>query len=437
MVQKILYGAALVGLILLAGYWLLSFENKDESPVVTPEAAVVQGQATYLCTDGHTVQAVFMEQGPVPVSVPGQPPTSNAFVLLRLDTAPEIRLPQVVSADGGRYANDDESLVFWIKGSGAMVLENDEQTTYKNCIAVQDDTGNLPQVYLDEAQRFTLRYPVGYTTDTSYVYQNLSLDKGPDNGVRGVAFTIPSEMASGTNLSRGSYLSIEHLNNSQNCMASDFLPESADVENVVVTDGDFTYSVASLNDAGVGNRYEETVYAIPGTSPCLAVRYYIHYSAIENYDPGAVTEFDKVALLAEFDAIRQSMTLDRQLVPSPLVTADVYPLYADLSWQGERVDTYADMEGYSVTSAPLTDITDINAVTQPFEDYYADLLTNKGWVEDITLAAGGPGAAVTAYKKGREYIVLQYQSEFGVQNASAPAECPCEVTFSIFSGSSE
>jgi len=327
--------------------------------------------------------------------------------------------------------------VFWIKGSGAMVLENDEQATYKNCIAVKGDSRNLPQVYLDEVERFTLRYPAGYTSDTTYAYQNLSLDRGPDSGILGVTFTIPDSLATGTNLSRDSYLSVEYLAGIQNCVASDFLPESADVENVVVTDGDFTYSVAALNDAGVGNRYEEKVYAISGTNPCLAVRYYIHYSAIENYDPGAVTEFDKVALLAEFDSIRRSITLDRQIVASPLLTADVYPLYADLSWQGERVDIYADMEGYSVTSALLTDITDINAVTQPFETYYTDLLTNKGWSEDITMAAGGPGAAVTAYKKGREYIVLQYQSEFGVQNASAPAECPCEVTFSIFSGSNE
>jgi len=68
---------------------------------------------------------------------------------------------------------------------------------------------------------------------------------------------------------------------------------------------------ARRTEAAVGNRYEETVYAMPGTSPCVAVRYFIHWTIIENYPPGAVTAFDRQALLDRFDAMRGTLVLVR------------------------------------------------------------------------------------------------------------------------------
>ena len=43
-------------------------------------------------------------------------------------------LPQAMSADGGRYANKAETIVFWNKGRGAFVQE-DGRTTYADCTA--------------------------------------------------------------------------------------------------------------------------------------------------------------------------------------------------------------------------------------------------------------------------------------------------------------
>jgi hypothetical protein len=52
------------------------------------------------------------------------------------------------------------------------------------------------------------------------------------------------------------------------------------------------------------------VYALKGTKPCIAVRYFIHSTSIGNYDPNAgVREFDREALLGAFDQIRRSLTL--------------------------------------------------------------------------------------------------------------------------------
>lgn len=431
MLKNILYAVAIIALILLIIYAALFFGQKDKTPIAVEVVPVVTGQAIYQCTDNHTIKAVFEEKGPVPAIVSGEPPTSNAYVVVNLDVAGDITLPQALSADGARYANVDESLVFWNKGSGVMLLENGEEKTYKNCIEVKEDPGNLPQVYLDEVNRFTLRYPTGYTVDDSYHYDLL----GPDTHIAGVKFTIPDSLATGTNLSKDSYISVEHINDAQNCAANDFVFLPKDTKPQVVEGDEFTYSIASTTDAGAGNRYEEHAYALVGTNPCLAIRYFIHYTAIENYDPGTVTEFNKSALLMEFDKIRMSLTLDSQIAPSPLLTVDVYPLYAGLKWDREKKDEFAGMSGYSVSSLPSDSITDIASTTQPFEKYYADLLLSKGWAEDISHAAGGPGSAVVAYKKDNDYIILNYTSSFEVNKDNEPAQCPCRVTFTIFSGS--
>ena len=78
-----------------------------------------------------------------------------------------------------------------------------------------------------------------------------------------------------------------------------------------VREGDVDYSVAGLDDAGAGNFFEEHVYALIGTSPCLAVRYFIHSANIANFDPGTVRAFDKPALLRQFDKIRKSLVIGR------------------------------------------------------------------------------------------------------------------------------
>jgi hypothetical protein len=81
-----------------------------------------------------------------------------------------------------------------------------------------------------------------------------------------------------------------------------------------MNDGEMLYSVASSTGAAAGNRYDETVYALPGTNPCIAVRYFIHYGVIENYPAGTVRAFDEAALRSEFDAIRR--TLINNQIPS-------------------------------------------------------------------------------------------------------------------------
>ena len=160
-------------------------------------------------------------------------------------------------------------------------------------------------VYTDTAQKFTLKYSVGYGVDTSYTYTNL----GPSISIPGVKFTIPSIVATGTNLSSDTYLSVEHRNNVTRCTPDNFLLISSSSSYSSIVDGSITYNVASSTGAGAGNRYEEYVYAIDGSNPCIAIRYFIHSTAIENYTPGTKTEFNKNALLSQLDTIRKSLIL--------------------------------------------------------------------------------------------------------------------------------
>lgn len=156
--------------------------------------------------------------------------------------------------------------------------------------------------YSSSTLGFSVTYPKGYLVDEQFRYQAL----GPGRDIQGVKFTIPATMATGTNLSTDTYLSVERIIGAKECSAALFLGEGVPIH--VLVDNATSYSVASSSDAAAGNRYEETVYALPG-DPCIAVRYLIHYGAIENYLEGMVRAFDRAAIVRAFDTIRRSLVV--------------------------------------------------------------------------------------------------------------------------------
>lgn len=170
-------------------------------------------------------------------------------------------------------------------------------------------------MYHDIALGFSITLPTALATssndslwsvDSAYEYQA----QGPGKSIAGVKFTIPKTLAVGTNLSNDSYVSVEHLKAGEKCDASTFMMDPS-IKSHSVQEGVLSYSVATSSDAAVGNRYEETVYARTDSSSCIAVRYFIHYAAIQNYPDGAVKEFDKAALLQTFDQIRRTLAISQ------------------------------------------------------------------------------------------------------------------------------
>ncbi|MEK9177297.1 MAG: hypothetical protein AAB923_03295 [Patescibacteria group bacterium] len=152
----------------------------------------------------------------------------------------------------------------------------------------------------------TIRYPEGWSEDTTYAYQEL----GPDRPqIYGVKFYVPRSFTDGTNLSEDTGLSLEILPGLDECVAGYFLSSGSPALTLLVDD--VRYSVAYSDEGAAGNRYEETVYALHGTDPCIAVRYFIHYGVYKNYEPGLVKEFDREALVRELDAMRRTLFVPR------------------------------------------------------------------------------------------------------------------------------
>ena len=78
-------------------------------------------RASFHCDDGKSIVAVFENSAP-------------SRVELKLSDGRHMALPQALSASGARYANADESVVFWNKGNTAFIEERG-RTTYTGCVA--------------------------------------------------------------------------------------------------------------------------------------------------------------------------------------------------------------------------------------------------------------------------------------------------------------
>lgn len=154
---------------------------------------------------------------------------------------------------------------------------------------------------------FSVRYPSNYTVNDMYAY-----DQFEGKPIAGVKFVVPASITNGTNLSPDTGVSVESLPRAKNCTGDIYIVPNVKATSLVV--GSTTYSVATTSGAAAGNIYEERVYAVAESSPCTAVRYFIHSGNIGNYPQegeGAVREFDRSALLSTFDSIRDALVLDQ------------------------------------------------------------------------------------------------------------------------------
>lgn len=262
-----------------------------------PTPAVPISMATFSCDQGKTIKATFY---------------SNKVDII-LSDGRKLSVPQALSGSGARYANADETFVFWNKGNTAFIEEGNTNIdtppqTYSNCVTGGSDSSTPSDdttSYSYPPLGFSIKYPKTYSLDESYQYQGLVNEE-----IAGIKVTVPESLTQGTNLSSDSGVSIEYLPNATSCSASLFLYESPKA--TTINDGGISYSVATTADAGAGNLYEEQVYALAGQDPCIAVRYFIHSTQLANYPEGTRVAYDRAALLAQFDAIRHSLTLKNQ-----------------------------------------------------------------------------------------------------------------------------
>ena len=93
--------------------------NSRAAPPAQATAVAKTIRAFFACDAGKTVNAVFSNG-------------TQSSVKLILSDGRELSVPQAVSGSGARYANSDESFVFWNKGNTAFIEENGK-TTYSGC----------------------------------------------------------------------------------------------------------------------------------------------------------------------------------------------------------------------------------------------------------------------------------------------------------------
>ena len=122
----LIIGALIIVVLLGGGFFL--FRNGSLSPsgpevtaepTLAPQESSVQ--ANFTCSDDKTIEATFNNG-------------AESNVNLVLSDGTTINLPRAVSGSGARYANADESIVFWNQGNEAFLEENGTQT-YTDCVA--------------------------------------------------------------------------------------------------------------------------------------------------------------------------------------------------------------------------------------------------------------------------------------------------------------
>jgi membrane-bound inhibitor of C-type lysozyme len=301
--KSLIFSIILLIAIIGVGGWYVKTYQKTEPTPRAEEMLFKKSAAQYVCREGGRFDATFIE----PDIVSGNT-SAGRSVEIAFEGGDTLSLVQVESASGAKYANADESRVFWAQGNGALMLESNEEKTYKGCMAVAmtPSGSDLAGIYVSASSTFSLRIPAGedaYVIDEAHAYQ-----ANPAKILKGTKFTIPTTMATGTNLSGDTYISVESIAGVESCSADLFLDGTHTPS--TVTENGMTYSVASSSNAGAGNRYEEVIYALSGTQPCIAFRYFIHYTAAENYEQGAIQEFDRAALIKQFDTIRSTLVLN-------------------------------------------------------------------------------------------------------------------------------
>ncbi len=87
--------------------------NKTPQPISQDQTI----SATFDCQDGKSIKAEFTGQ----------------IVNLTLSDGRSLALDHAISADGARYTNRDESIVFWNTGNTAFITEG-SATTYQDCV---------------------------------------------------------------------------------------------------------------------------------------------------------------------------------------------------------------------------------------------------------------------------------------------------------------
>ncbi|MBX9765298.1 hypothetical protein K2X83_01510 [Patescibacteria group bacterium] len=159
--------------------------------------------------------------------------------------------------------------------------------------------------YADYNLGLSVRYPADFTVDDSYNYVGL----GQDKYIQGISFSVPASKLKGTNLLPGTQASVEIIPNTPSCHVKLFLSDPSNIRSFI--DGDVLYSSGMHKSENSKSEYEEQVYAITGSSPCVAIRYLIRTEPITSYNAASLASYNRKDLLSVFDTMRHSLVVQK------------------------------------------------------------------------------------------------------------------------------
>jgi len=201
--------------------------------------------ANFNCADNKTIGTQFHNG-------------AGSYVELKLSDGRQIKLPQAMSASGARYANADESFVFWNKGDTAFITESGS-TTFTDClVSGATQTGSAeqffsknPQTFVDKQTGITFEYP------EKILAKYISLAEWPPKAQEiHKSFTCEKDL---TDLLPPSLVKRKSINGREYC-------------------------ISTFGEGAAGSTYTKYTYAFPYNNTTMTLTFSLRSVQCDNYD---------------------------------------------------------------------------------------------------------------------------------------------------------
>lgn len=276
-------------IIVAAGGWIfLSESAKDHKSQETLHKAV------FVCAGGKSIRATFLSHS----------------VQLALSDGRKLNLDRAVSASGARYADSDESVVFWNKGNTAFVTEGDS-TTFSHCVVKgEDDLVNL-KLFEDNDSSFVFRYPRAFQKYRASVADTSGWSyASTEKGKLAVQLKLDSSFQPKTNFSEAT-LSVgwsEHPKALSKCLES---PVGRIIKSDTLVQNKTQFVRSKYAEAGAGNFYQVIQYRTLKNNRCYSIEEMVHSTNIHNYPPErGITEFDSARVWKILNTARNTFSFN-------------------------------------------------------------------------------------------------------------------------------
>ncbi|MDB5260494.1 MAG: hypothetical protein JWN37_725 [Candidatus Nomurabacteria bacterium] len=233
----------------------------------------MENTVTFNCSQGKSIMATFY-------------PENDTEVHVMLSDGRMLLLPHAMSGSGARYANTDESIVFWNKGNTAFITEG-TSTTYENCVTPtsSNDAGatsaDKSHVYTNSTYGFSLTVPVGVTQQdyfsNFYILNNTwRVNSSPENKGNAVVSFVIKRIDQGGIATGKPYplffdaeVRVGVSTDTKQCYLPDPGYESEPVTNVVING--ITFKKFSFSDAATMKYVSGESYRTIHNNKCYAI----------------------------------------------------------------------------------------------------------------------------------------------------------------------